>query len=136
MGARGGRGQPDTVPLRLGPRTEANGKNSVPSSPRPRSTSIVSYSAKYNPRRHKAVRCAVAVAASSCRACHQFSWRAVGPAKIQVNNASAHDSLDGQACIWSTKYKLSVALPINEHGLLQIEFRYWEDLMLASASVL
>jgi hypothetical protein len=67
------------------------------------------------------------------RACHQFSWRAVGPAKIQVNNASAHDSLDGQACIWSTKYKLSVALPINEHGLLQIEFRYWEDLMLASA---
>jgi hypothetical protein len=50
----------------------------------------------------------------------QFSWRAVGPAKIQVNNASAHDSVDGQARLWSAKYKLGVALSIDVHGLLQI----------------
>lgn len=61
------RGQPDTVPLRLGTRTEANGKNSVPSSPRPRFTSIVLYSPQCNVRSEGgSARCAVAKQVAMC----------------------------------------------------------------------
>lgn len=49
-------------------------------------------------------------------------------------NCSTHHSVGGQGWTWSTKHKVSVELPIEEHGLLQIELRYWEDLMIPSRS--
>jgi hypothetical protein len=58
---------------------------------------------------------------------------ACGRAKIP-GNCSAHDSVGGQAWIWSTKHKVGFELPIEAHGLIQIELRYWEDLMIPSGS--